>query len=200
MALTPKLVFCVDNGCSELIVRETTGGYNPNNTGGYGIPNPETTDVTTYSLVITDPDGETYTINLFTSGFPTVDNTIEYSIPLTSLNNRSIIEDGFWQFQWTVSGTVSNPDPVPFEASGNTAYYFTCNAECCVAELLAKIDMLDDNCCCDSSNTYVEDYLKAKVLLAGLKNAAFCGKTTLVNNIKASLDKICLKTDCKTCN
>ena len=201
MSLLPKLKFCLTDSCSKLIVTETTGGYNSNNTGGYGSPNPQTSDVTTYSLVITDPEGDTYTINLFaTTFFPTVDSTIEYEINASSIGGRTYFEDGMWQFMWTVSGTVSNPDPVPFEATGNSASYFTCNSECCVAELLAKIDMTNVECCNNKSSQYVEDYLKANVLLQGLKNAAFCGNIIMFDNIKKVLDKICKKTDCKTCN
>jgi hypothetical protein len=128
------------------------------------------------------------------------DSTVEYEINASSIGGRTYFEDGMWQFIWTVSGTVSNPDPVPFEATGNSASYFTCNSECCVSELLAKIDMTNVQCCNNKSTEYVEDYLKANVLLQGLKNAAFCGNITMFNNIKKVLDKICKKTDCKTCN
>lgn len=201
MALTPKLNFCLSNSCTSLVVNETTGGYNSVNIGGYGSPNPQTTDVTTYTLVITDPEGTTYTINLLsTTFFPTVDDTVEYEIPLSSLGGRTFIEDGMWQFYWTVSGTVSNPDPVPFSATGNSAYYFTCNSECCVSELLAKINMSNVDCCKSESSVYMKDYIKAKVLLTGLKNAAFCGNLNSFNTIKKVLDKICKKTSCKTCN
>lgn len=198
MALIPTLSFCLNNSCTELIVSETTGAYNAiSNLGGYGAPNPTTASVTTYTLVITDPDDITYTINLLsTTYFPTTDNTIEYSIPLTSLGNRTVIEDGYWQFAWTVSSNVSLQE---FTAIGNSANYFTCNSECCVSALLANID-LNDDCCCSDTSSEVTDYLKAKVLLAGLKNAAFCGNLTLFDNIKTTLDRICAKTACRTCN
>ena len=196
MALIPKLTFCLTDSCTELIVSETTGAYNATtNVGGYGSPNPTTASVSSYSLVITSPDNTDYTINLFTNGFPTTDSTIQYSIPLASLGNRSVIEDGYWQFAWTVVGN----DGEAYTVENNSAYYFTCNSACCVKALRAKID-LNDDCCCSTSNSEVEDYLKAKVLLDGLKDAAFCGKLTLFNNIKANLTKLCNKTDCKTCN
>lgn len=195
MALIPTLSFCLNNSCTELIVTETTGSYNAiSNTGGYGAPNPTTGSVSAYSLIITDPNDVSYTINLFTTTyFPTTDSTIEYSIPLTSLGNRTVIEDGFWQFNWTVTSTG------PVTSTGNSASYFTCNSECCVKALLAKIDLTTD-CCCSDESSDTNDYLKAKVLLEGLKNAAFCGNLTLFDNIKSSLDRICQKTNCRTCN
>lgn len=202
MAVTPTLTFCLSNSCSELSVSETTGAYNAlTNTDGWGTPNPETSDALTYVLTITDPDGVEYTIDLFANGFPTTDSTIEYSIPLTSLGNRTSIEDGFWQFAWIVTGTYGFPISSAFSYSGNSAYYFTCNTECCVAALLADITIEEDDCNCnDKQSEKVLNYLRAKAFLEALKNAAFCGKLTLFNNIKAAIDKICASTDCRTCN
>lgn len=206
MALIPKLQFCLNNSCSELLISETTGAYNAlTNVGGYGAPNPELVEVLGYTLTITDPNDVEYTIDLFGVGigyFPTTDSTIEYSIPLTSLGNRTVIEDGYWQFSWEVTGLIDNfPDPgTNFTATGNSASYFTCNAECCVAALLAKIDIDEDECNCNDNSKNIMNYLKAKAFLESLKNAAFCGKLTLFNTIQSAITKLCNKTDCKTCN
>ena len=196
MAFTPTLTFCLSNSCTELSVSETTGVYNvTTNPGGYGTPNPATGDVSSYVLVITDPDDVEYTIDLFANGFPTTNSDFEYSIPLTSLGNRTVIEDGYWQFAWTVVSTG------PVTSTGNSAYYFTCNTECCVAALLANIVLEDNGCNCNDDATAKQmDYLRAKAFLESLKNAAFCGKLTLFNNIKTAINKMCAKTDCKTCN
>lgn len=194
MALIPKLVFDLNNSCSELSFSETTGAYSVTNTGGYGAPNPATSDIETYVLVITAPDGTQYTIDLKNTGlFPTTNSTIVYTIPMALLGNRTVIEDGYWQFSWSALSAG------PTHSIGNSAAYFTCNADCCVAALLAKIDFTDD-CCCSDDHNNINDYLKAKVLLEGLKNAAFCGNISLFHNIQTTLDKICRKTDCKTCN
>lgn len=200
MALTPTLTFCLNNSCADLTVSETTGTYSTSNTGGYNSPNPQTISATSYVLTITDPNGDTYTVDLFaTTLFPTEDDSIEYTIAASTIGGRTVFEDGLWQFSWTIAGNLpADPEPIPYSYTGNSASYFTCNSECCVSELLAKVNL--DDCCCDSSNDYVEDYLKAKVLLAGLKNAAFCGKTSYFTKIKNTLNKICSKTSCKTCN
>lgn len=195
MALIPTLKFCLSNSCTELSVSETTGTYNAStNVGGYGAPNATTGNVTSYSLVITDPDDVTYTINLFTNGFPTTNEDFEYTIPMTSLGERTIIEDGYWQFAWTVIASAVT-------YTGNSAYYFTCNTECCVAELLADITVEEDGCNCNKdTNEKVLNYLRAKAFLESLKNAAFCGKLTLFNTIKTAINKICATTNCRTCN
>lgn len=195
MALIPKLVFCLSNSCTELSVSETTGVYNAStNVGGYGTPNATTASVTIYSLVITSPSDQTYTINLFTNGFPTTNEDFEYTIPMSSLGGRSVIEDGFWQFAWSVRAGETT-------YTGNSAYYFTCNTECCVAELLADITVEEDGCNCNKDITEkVLNYLRVKAFLESLKNAAFCGKLTLFNTIKTAIDKICATTDCRTCN
>jgi hypothetical protein len=204
MALVPKLQFCLNNSCSELVVSETTGAYNAlTNTGGYGAPNPELVEVQGYTLTITDPDDVTYTIDLFaTAEFPTDDSTIQYTIPMSQLGNRTVIEDGYWQFSWTVTGLIDDfPNPgINFTASGNSASYFTCNAECCVSALLAKIDIDEDECNCNDNSKNIMNYLKAKAFLESLRNAAFCGNLTLFNTIQAAITKLCNKTDCKTCN
>lgn len=198
MALIPKLVFCLSNSCTELSVSETTGTYNAStNVGGYGAPNPTTGAIETYVLVITDPNGTQYTIDLeATTLFPTTDSTVSYTIPLSSLGNRTVIEDGFWQFSWSALSAG------PTNSVGNSAYYFTCNTECCVAELLADITIDDDGCdaCNDKQAEKTLTYLRAKALLEALKNAAFCGKLTLFTNIKSAINKICAQTNCKTCN
>jgi len=194
MALIPKIKLCLASNCSTLTFRETTGVYNATtNTGGYGTPNIDTTNIVSAVLSVVDPNGVTYTIDLFATGdYPTTNTDLEYTIDLGDLN-RTSIEDGYWEFIYDL---VDDQDD---EYSGNVSYYFYCNTECCVSKLLNLIE-LDECMCNEANNDRLETYTRAKALLQSLKNAAGCFDTTKFNKIKTVLQKICRNSDCKTCN
>lgn len=192
MALTPTITLCLNSGCTTLTLRETTGAYNAStNTGGYGAPNPEIAAVTAAVLTVTDPDGTEYEIDLFTEGFPTDNEDFEYEIDLADLGDRESIEDGYWQFSYTVT---SGDD-----YTGTKNYFFYCNIECCVNRLLTLVEA--DECLCDEvNNKNIDNYIKAKTFLESLKNAANCYNETNFNRIKTLLDKLCRNSGCRTCN
>lgn len=193
MALIPKIELCVQSSCQELVFKETTGAYSVSNVGGYGNPNPLIGDVTAASVLITNPGGTQYTVDLLaTTYFPTTDTSYEYVIPMSSIGAPTTITDGQWTFVYTVTaGSVSY--------TATVSYIFTCNTECCVAKLLANIEV--DDCDCNSSNIKkINDYLKARAFLSAMRDAAYCGNLSRYTSIKSLVDKICRKTDCKTCN
>jgi hypothetical protein len=192
MALSLDIKLCLDSGCDVLTFYETTGIYNVDtNEGGYGAPNPDANPATQDATIkITDPDGEEYTITLET--FPTNNEDSGYELPLSSIGNRTSIEDGYWQFLYTV--TIAG---TPYTAT--KSYFFYCESECCVAKLLAKIE--PDECGCDEKNNKrIDNYTKARTYLASLKNAASCFNENNFNTIKELLAKLCRNADCKTCN
>lgn len=191
MALEPKLSICVKNACSTLVISETTGAYSATNVGGYGTPNPATGDVSAASLKIIAPDETEYTINLLTEGFPNTNSSFEYEIPSADVDDRTNIEDGYWQFIYTV--TASGTDYI-----GTTSAILHCNISCCINKMLLN---LDTDCDCDEQNTTkIQDYVKAKAFLDALRHYAYCGNLDKFDNIKLILDRLCAKTDCKTCN
>ena len=190
MALVLKINACVKTACTELTISELTGAYAVANPGGYGAPNITTGAVTSAILTITSPSNQVYNINLLTTGyFPTTNSSSEYVIPMSQLGNRTFIEDGQWTFYYNIkTGAYVT----------TRSYIFTCNTECCVAELLANIDDVD--CNCQDTTDQIMDYLKAKAFLDSLKYAAYCGNNTAYSKLKNILDKMCAKTSCKTCN
>lgn len=197
MALVPTINVCVKTACSVLTFKETTGVYNvTTNTGGYGSPNPLTTGPwTSVILTVIPPDGISYNIDLSTHGFPSNNQDFEYTIPMSDIGNRTKIEDGYWQFVYTIvltSGTVTY-------IASKTAL-FTCNSNCCVNSMLLDISIDNSSAYGDANNKKINEYVKAKAFLDSLKYYAFCGNTEKFDNIKLIIDKICAKSNCKSCN
>lgn len=190
MALTLSIDLCLRSNCTELIFKETTGAYSGSNTGGYGAPNTNLGAIQTAVLTVTDPDGEEYEIDLYNE-FPTTDTEYEYTIDLADLGNRDSIEDGYWQFNYTVSDGDTS-----YEV--NAAKVFTCSINCCLKNILTKIrDSYCDSC--DNYYTY-EEYTKVLALRDSLLDLDVCGDTEYIENTLEILTKICNKIKCKTCN
>lgn len=196
MALIPNINLCLQSGCTDLIIRETTGIYDvTTNEGGYGSPNIETTDVISAILVVIAPDNTEYTIDLLElDSFPKDNVDYEYTIPLSYIGNRESIEDGYWQFTYTVTTSGS-------EYSVSKSYFFYCNAKCCVSKMLSAITISNiDNINDTVNNKKIEKYTRVKTLLESIKGAANCGNETQFNKILTLITKYCRNTDCKTCN
>lgn len=196
MALIPTINVCVKTACSVLTFSDTTGAYNvTTNPGGYGAPNPEVGDFVTATLKIIAPSGTEYNLDLIalSAGFPTDNVDFQYTIPSASIGNRTIIEDGYWQFIYTI-----NDGSDTYIASKTSI--FTCNTNCCVNSMLLNIDAENSSIYNVTNNKRIAEYVKAKAFLDSLKYYAFCGNLDKFTNIKLVLDKICAKSGCKTCN
>lgn len=190
MALRPTIQLCLTANCSTLSFTETTGVYDvTTNPYGYGAPNITIANAVSGSLYITAPDLTNYTISMPPSNNPNLSTTIV----LATLGGRTSIEDGFWNFEYTITDVYAAQYVV------EQGYYFYCQSECCVAKLLTKID-LDKMTECGKNTKILDDYTKAKVLLQSIKNAASCLNNTNYLKAKALLEKICKNSNCKTCN
>ena len=182
MALVIDFSVCVQEACSKVVFNELTGAYAASlNTTGWGAPNPLVADVTAWSITITNPDA---TIVVITSptGLPTATTTLDYEIPAATLNSTATkVTDGLYTFVYsvTVGGTTYT----------KTKYVlFSCNIECCVAKLFAKI-ATDSDCSCTS--TTISNAIYADALLQGLLAAKGCGNVTAITNLLTKLNKIC---------
>jgi len=194
MALTPTINLCLRTGCSQLIFKDTTGAYSLTNTTGYGAPNPEIADFDTATLTVIAPDDTEYVIDLLAEGFPTVDTEEEYQIDLADLGNRTVIEDGYWQFVYTIITTGDVTYTAVF------AGIFTCNTKCCVQRILLLIDENKFGLPDKQNNTRINNYLMAKAYLDSLVYYANCGNLDKFNNIKRVIDKLCANINCTSCN
>lgn len=192
MALRPTIQLCLTANCSTLSFTETTGVYNATtNPYGYGAPNITIGEAVNGTLIITAPDLTTYTFVWLI--LPSNNPDLSTIISLATLGGRTSVEDGFWNFQYTITDVYATP------YVAQKGYYFYCQSECCVAKLLTKID-LDKMTECGKNTKILDDYTKAKVLLQSIKNAASCLNNTNYLKAKALLEKICKNSNCKTCN
>lgn len=180
MALVPKISAHVEDNCKTLVIRDITGAYNAStNTGGYGTPNPNIGDVTGSTLIITVPSSNTpITINN-PVGLPTLDSTFKYKVPANIL---SPISDGIYKIEFRVK---VGDDTYTY---GERYFFFTCNVECCIFKMYAKIATIID-CSCD--NNIIKNALYASTLLEGLKASKDCGDISAINNILNKLTELC---------
>lgn len=182
MALKLSFSTCPKKGCGSIIFTETTGTYNATlNPTGWGAPNLTLGAVTETHILITLPDGETIIDILNPVGLPTGTLGLEYEI-LASALDVDTIEDGLYIIEYTVT------DGITVYTTGTKYFLYTCNLDCCVAKIVAKIATSSD-CTCDS--TIIKNAVYASALLKGLKALAGCGDRTAIDNLIIKLNKIC---------
>lgn len=161
----------VQANSSSITFFETTCAYDAvTNDTGWGVPNPETTDATSATLYITQPNNNTPTdtINLFPEQFPS-DSGLGYKILQSSLidpNNTGKIQDGVWSFEYEVFVTEGE-DSVEYDTT--CKFLFTHNAECCIAKRVSQIS--PDN----SNNSYDDETFYLRMILESAE-AAFCNQ------------------------
>lgn len=150
-------------------------------------------DVTVADLVIIDPAGDTYTVDLLTQI-----NAGDMTYTITGLDiglaGDATIPDGVYQFSYN----VVNPTP----ASDLTTYLTflnTCTIDCCIA---GKIIDIEDLCCNDCINDSTITYTKLLDLYDAMLFNFECGKYTEVTTLLTYMTRICsLASDsnCPTC-
>lgn len=184
MALSLSFNACTIDGCSKLSFNETTGLYDVSlNTGGWGAPNLTIGAVTETHIKITLPDGSTIVDILNPTGLPTSNPNLSYEISFDTLNSIwTKIQDGLYQIEYTVTDGITTYTTTPLW------FLFTCNIECCISKMFAKIATSID-CSCDDIN--VKNALYADSLLQGLKALRDSGNISGINSLLTKLNNIC---------
>ena len=173
MALQPIAALIQSSDCTQLFLTDNTGSYNSvSNAGGYGTPNPTVAQVTSATLsgTIFLPAGTTIIIPL-TTLFPTsitpIFNSNQAWILTTALLgiNGNTFPDGIYVLNYTVNGTSGSS----FSITYTFQQMITCNADCCIGNVLSDLDPCDCGCkeVCEAFEMYG--------LLQGAKAA--CGGT-----------------------
>lgn len=190
MSVILQFEICQSSDCSSLTFVETTGAYNDTtNPNGWGTPNEDTTDAVSAVLTVTLESGSTYNIDLFSDGFPTTSDTIEYLIDPVDIGMKDggKLTDQIITFTYTVvTGTTTYTQ--------NIQQAFYCQVQCCVLSMFVGLDVE-----CDCSIDQINNALKSYALLKGLIYSANCGNKTNFNNILAQLQKLCLNNNCQNC-
>lgn len=194
--LSLKTSICTTDDCKSFNFSDLTGEYSSGNLTGYGSPNPTLGNIVYAYLKVVNPSGTIYTIDLLanSSGLPTNNKLFEYTILNTDIGVTNIVTDGLWTFTYILCFDVGEGNQEVY--STINSILTTCEAECCVANLLASANLIDD---CDCTGKSLSKYVKAWALLESLKAAARCGKVDDFNKLKDIINKICKNSGCKTC-
>ena len=188
MALFLNFNIKQSDNARELAFTETTGAYNGStNPGGWGTPNPATTDVTTSArLSILPPGATTATIINVSSTHPTVDKTIEVVIRSQDLGlgTDAILPDGLWEMSYYVEDTVAVPNVT---YTNDQTIFVSGQARCCVYGLLADIDIS----CCDCDGSDMARALEAFTYYRAAIACAACGNTSKFTDALGIVNNYC---------
>ena len=181
MALEIKSTITEGSGCSSFTIFDTTGNYHAfNNPGGWGSPNPETTDVTSVILEV-GLVGYTSTAISYdiTSSFADLFTSDGLDITSTQIFNTDTFQDGSYYIKYTVV------------VNGLTyySYYnyeaFMCGIKCCVRKMSLNLKLPVEN------YKNVEDTYLANILLQTAEWAGCCGNSDNVAEIIEYLRLLC---------
>jgi len=187
MSLILKQSAHVGNACRSIYLSDNTGLYSASNTGGWNNvggsdPNILISSIIETHILITLPDGVTVVDIENPTGLPSSDTTFEYEISASVISGGTYISDGLYQIEYTVF------DGTDTYTTGPQYMLFTCNVQCCIANLFAKIAKVND-CNCDS--TYIKNAIYADALLQGLLANEDCGDIVSINGLLTKLNTIC---------
>ena len=194
MSLTLDYNISQSDNARELTFTEQTGTYNlSTNPGGFGSPNPTTSDALTAVLTITDPDDDSYTLDIFADSFPTTDSTQELNIRTQDLGlgTDEQFTDGKWTFTYTITTATET-------FTSTQIILLLGQSRCCVFGLLANADVS----CCNCGNNSMAKALEAYTWYRLAITAASCGDSNKFTKILDVIDKYCNSecTSCGTCN
>jgi len=185
MALSPVISACLENNCTELKVSDITGVYNDTtNTGGWGTPNFEGSDVTEAFLYITYPNTTTTQTIDVTAQIP---DTITGDLDFTNISpddSYTKFPDGKYEIKYSVS---DGADTYTYCLS----VVFYCQINCAANQLFVQVpNNLDDE-------AFMDNVTLVRNLLAGLEASACCIDTDSLNTI---IEKLKGLTDYEDCN
>jgi hypothetical protein len=191
MALNFKAYF-TPLGCSELKIKDTTGVYStPDNTGGYGSPNPELSDFDAATLSIEMSNGVILgPFSVYNGGgslLPSTSGT-EFTLDKNVLGAKLV--DG------TTVAVVTMTGPNDLVVERRLTFFVSCNADCCLATMATKIKATDK--CCDGSASQTFNNISDKIVaMKYLANE--CCNFTKATAILEQVQLLCRENGCLTC-
>jgi hypothetical protein len=181
MSLELSIKVCVETGCTSLQITDDTNVYSVGNTGGWGSPNIEGSDVVSAELLITQPSGDVVTEDV-TAQIP---STVTGDIIFTSVDAYS--KDGIYKINYVVT-------------TNSTSYQYTlnklllCNTRCCIDKMWVNLmEKICDSCDYEKE---LKNVLLAEALLGGLKAQGACINTSYIENTLERLEQLCEINDC----
>ena len=182
MPIAPVFTPCIDCCNNSIVISDSTGVYSASNTGGWGVPNETTGDVTVSSISIIDPNGNTTTHSA--TALPLSSITITAGDIVTG---ATTLTDGQYLITWSITADGNN-----YTAYSNP--YSTCVVENCVTDKVADMDP-DCDCGCEDCYSSATRYIAT---FEGLKAAITCGKQAKAAKLLEDLQDMC-NNNCKDC-
>lgn len=191
MALIPSFCVTQQPACKYLSIEDLTGTYDSTyNTGGYGTPNPELSDVNDALLTVTLPDGTVKSnLSLISVNIPNTDGTLAY-ITNSDLGLGTLpLPNGIYSFKFDIIvGSDTYTDIVTILVD--------CQAQCCVDKLFAKVELSTCDCCQNDKLAFAET---AQGWLDAANHAFNCSKPNLAIKLLKKVEQICAFTQCQNC-
>lgn len=173
--LVPKIDICYASGA--FIPSDVTGVYDAeDNTGGYETPNDAGSDVTSAIITVTYPDGTSSEFDVT----PQIPDTVTGDIEFTELDIT--IQDGIYQVDYEVIA-----DGTTYTHCIKKAFFTL--VSCCIEKLILGI--VNKSIHDGEDLIYIHSVIEADALLTGLRAAALTISTQEINNILATLNRIC---------
>lgn len=189
MALQTVLSVCLDCTNSKFTLQDDTKPYSATaNAGGWGSPNPATSDVTSSLLYVTSPSGSVVSEIDISADLPSTD--VNDSYDYYPSNNSQAFEDGIWQFEWVVKGT--SDVGTDFYKKATELILVDCAVKCCVKKLGATID---GGCGCGGN---ADKATEALLTYKAMHFAFDCGNHNRAKYLLGKLQAIC-GNNCKGC-
>lgn len=191
--LVLKSLICVNCEDENFPIEDNTKIYSATlNVGGWGVPNPIISDVTSSLLTVTSPGGVAtdpidLTLDPLTS-LPATDGT-QYIYDPT--DNGQSFEDGIWVFDWVIKGEDASGDP--YMERCRKKVLVDCTVACCKTKLVADAD---PSCGCTKSKGLKA--IEAQLTYDSMWAAFNYGKEERANYLLGKLQNICTNS-CKDC-
>lgn len=180
MALLLNNIIQLNSSNTSITMFDTTGDYSSLNLGGWGTPNPETTDVTEASLTISIQGYNSYApvevditasfVDLFTVG----------GLNLTAQDALGVptLPDGWYSFTYSVVA-------LGIEYSYTSEQAFFGEVQCCVKQATSQLEIPESDIKKSEQIYYIN------LLFDGLTSSACCGNQTRYLKILKELKRIC---------
>ena len=192
----PQIAICPASDNKSVSIYELTGAYMAvANEGGYGDPNPATSDVTIATVTVYLPKATVpVVINVFGT-FPSIFNTVKYVITnvMLGLGEDDELPDGIWQFLFSISG-VFNAVPFTYEPTHTPYKLLDGQVHCCLDKKESEITLANKDSNCKCGDTNIKSFSELRALLCAAKSAAACGQ---INRAQELLDYVKKRCDCK---
>lgn len=181
MALSLEIKVCAATGCESIKITDITNVYSVSNTTGWGTPNIDGSDVTGATLEITNPIGESTTVDVVSE----IPNTFTGELEFNEIALYS--EDGIYKVKYIIETATETYQTTK-------SVLLLCKTRCCIdkmwVNLMEKI--------CDTCNYKAEfdNALLAEALYHGLKTQGACINSSFINSTLERLEQLCQINDC----